>query len=303
MKVAVIMSTYNGEKYLRQQIDSILNQVGVEKELFIRDDGSKDKTVEIIKEYEKRYSNVHVDLGKNIGFRQSFIQELLKTEGFDYYAFSDQDDFWEPEKLFQGCISIKKSKEKIPMVYYSNLNVSDENLNVYRTTKLHTRKKSLASLVMRRSIAGCTMIFNKQMWEKIASVNITDDMLKRGHDSFILSLCYSIKGSVICDSSAYIKYRQHTSNTSGSSNGVYQRIKKESKNLLNKKGTEPAIAKSILENWGNSIGEEEKRQLKLIKNSGKSIRARLIIFCSNKFSTGNLLLTILGKIKALFGLL
>lgn len=79
MRVAVIMSTYNGEKYISEQIDSILSQTGVEVELFIRDDGSKDNTVKIIEEYEQKHSNVHVDIGINLGFRQSFIQELLSV--------------------------------------------------------------------------------------------------------------------------------------------------------------------------------------------------------------------------------
>lgn len=303
MKVAVIMSTYNGEKYIREQIDSILNQTDVEVELFIRDDGSKDTTVKIIEEYEQMYSNVHVDIGINLGFRQSFIQELLSARGYEYYSFSDQDDYWEKEKLYQACLKLQKVKNGRPAVYYSNLNVADANLNVYRTTKLQNRKKSLESLVMRRSIAGCTMVFNEHLWNKIAEVDVTDDMLKRGHDSFILSLCYALGGTVICDPNTYIRYRQHTSNTSGSSHGAAQRIKKEWGMLVNKKGTEPAIARSLLKNWENEMRPEEIEKLRLIAQSESSIPARLKIVVSRKFVTGNLSLTVAGKMKALFGLL
>lgn len=129
-------------------------------------------------------------------------------------------------KIIPSVPKTKKVKEGKAAVYYSNLNVADANLNIYRTTKLQNRKKSLESLVMRRSIAGCTMVFNECLWDKIAKVDVTDDMLKRGHDSFILSLCYALGGAVICDPNAYIRYRQHTSNTSGSSHGAAQRIKK-----------------------------------------------------------------------------
>lgn len=203
----------------------------------------------------------------NLGFRQSFMQELLKVDGFDYYAFSDQDDFWEQEKLIQGCIKLEKIPGNMPAVYYSNLKVADENLNVYHTTKLQDRKQSLGSLVMRRSIAGCTIVFNKCMWKKIASVKVTDDMLKRGHDSFILSLCYSVGGTVVCDANAYIRYRQHTSNTSGSSHGLVHRLNKEWDILFKKKGTEPAIARSLLENWKEDIKPKEKNELQLVNNS------------------------------------
>lgn len=303
MKVAVIMSTYNGEKYIREQIDSILNQTDVEVELFIRDDGSKDTTVKIIEEYEQMYSNVHVDIGINLGFRQSFIQELLSARGYEYYSFSDQDDYWEKEKLYQACLKLQKVKNGRPAVYYSNLNVADANLNVYRTTKLQNRKKSLESLVMRRSIAGCTMVFNEHLWNKIAEVDVTDDMLKRGHDSFILSLCYALGGTVICDPNAYIRYRQHTSNTSGSSHGAIQRIKKEWGMLVKKRGTEPAIARSLLENWEKEMRPEEIKALQLIAQSESSIPTRLKIVASGKFTSGNLCLTVAGKMKALFGLL
>lgn len=303
MKVAVIMSTYNGEKYIREQIDSILSQTGVEVELFIRDDGSKDNTVKIIEEYEQKYSNVHVNTGANLGFRQSFIQELLRVNDYEYYAFSDQDDYWEREKLYQACLKLQDVSTGTPAVYYSNLNVADENLNIYRTTKLQNRKKSLESLVMRRSIAGCTMVFNGNLWCKIAKVDITDDMLKRGHDSFVLSLCYALSGTVICDSNAYIRYRQHTSNTSGSSHGFTQRLKKELNMLIKKKGTEPAIARSLLDNWHEEMNSEEIKKLQLIVQSESSVPARLKIVMSMKFVTGNLSLTIAGKAKAMFGLL
>lgn len=303
MKVAVIMSTYDGEKYIKEQIDSILNQTGVEVELFIRDDGSKDNTVKIIKEYEKNHSNVHAEIGTNLGFRQSFIQKLLSVNGYEYYAFSDQDDYWEKEKLYNACLKLQEVADKTPAVYYSNLNVADANLNIYRTTSLQKRKKSLESLVMRRSIAGCTMIFNGCLWEKIAKVEITDDMLKRGHDSFILSLCYALGGTVVFDPNAYIRYRQHNSNTSGSSHGVICRIKKEWNTLMRKKGTEPAIARSLLDNWGQEMMPETIKVLQLIVLSEASIMARLRIVMSRKFATGNIVLTVVGKLKALFGLL
>lgn len=303
MKVAVIMSTYNGEKYISEQIDSILNQTGVEVELFIRDDGSKDNTLKIIKEYMQKHNNIHIDTGINLGFRQSFIQELLSVRGYEYYSFSDQDDYWDKEKLYQACLKLQKVKTGNPAVYYSNLNVADANLNVYRTTKLQNRKKSLESLVMRRSIAGCTMVFNECLWNKIAEVDVSDDMLKRGHDSFILSLCYALGGTVICDPNAYIRYRQHTSNTSGSSHGAVQRIKKEWDMLVKRRGTEPAIARSLLENWKKEMRPEEIKELQLIVQSESNIPARLKIVMSRKFVTGNLSLTVTGKIKALLGLL
>lgn len=305
MKVAVIMSTYNGQKYLNEQIDSILNQEGVKIELFIRDDGSSDGTMNILKKYEDVYPNVHVNIGQNIGFRNSFIMELRKAIGFDYYAFSDQDDYWERKKLDAACKMIAEYSQTkdTPIVYYSNLSVADENLKIYRKTKLEYRKHCLESLVMRRSIAGCTMAFNAEMWKLICKVETSDAMLMRGHDSFILSLCYAVGGTVICDSNAYIRYRQHGDNTSGGSQGVVQRLKKEWTALVSKKGFEPAIAKSILDNWGELISDNVRRSLELISRNNENAGCRLIILISRKFTTGDLKLTMLGKFRAIAGLL
>lgn len=304
MKVAVIMSTYNGKKYLNEQIDSILNQEGVKSELFIRDDGSSDGTTDILKKYEDAYPNVHVDMGQNIGFRNSFMMELRKAIGFDYYAFSDQDDYWERKKLIAACKMIAEysQAQNTPIVYYSNLSVADENLNIYKKTKLEYRKHCLESLVMRRSIAGCTMVFNAEMWKLICKVETSDAMLMRGHDSFIISLCYAVGGTVICDSNAYIRYRQHGDNTSGGSQGAVQRLKKEWTALVSKKGGEPAIAKSILDNWGELISDN-KRSLELISRNNENAGYRFIILISRKFTTGDLKLTMLGKFRAIAGLL
>lgn len=304
MCIAVILSTYNGEKYVREQIDSILAQTDVDLELFIRDDGSRDSTASILREYEDEFENVHVRKGDNLGFRQSFIQELLSHKDFDYYAFSDQDDFWEKEKLRAACGSIQDTgNPQKPTVYYSNLNIADENLNIYKCTELERRKHSLASVIMRRSIAGCTMVLNRAMWEKIAENQITDQMLRRGHDSFIISLCYSIGGHVLCDGNAYIRYRQHQDNTSGGMNGSVQRIKKEWNALTQKKGQESEMARAILNSWSGDIDTKARRTLNLVANYENDPSAKFKMLFSKEFSTGDYRLTILGKFKILCGLL
>ena len=92
------MSTYNGEKYVREQLDSILNQTYKNIEIVVRDDGSKDNTVKIIKEYQEKYKNIKLVTGKNLGFIKSFF-ELLKITESDYYSYADQDDIWMENKI------------------------------------------------------------------------------------------------------------------------------------------------------------------------------------------------------------
>lgn len=304
MKIAVVISTYNGEKYLEEQLDSIINQENVDVDIYVRDDGSEDNTINILKLYSQKYNNIFVEYGENVGFRRSFINGLKQiSKKYDLYAFCDQDDFWEKDKLYKAESLIKEYQyiEK-PILYYSNLKICDEQLNVKEITKLHKRKQSIESIVLRRSIAGCTMVFNYEFVKVLLNEEITDDMLVRGHDSFLITLCFAINGNVICDSNAYIKYRKHNNNTSISTSTLYGRICKEYEMLIKKKGKESKIATEILDKWDDKIDEKNKKILETIKDVDK-LKNRLRIFFSFKYRTGNFLLTLVGKIKALFGLL
>lgn len=97
-RITVILSAYNGEKYIQSQIDSILNQTYDNFILYIRDDGSTDGTRKILKQYSEKDSRVKVQYGENIGYVKSFFKMLSEVNS-EYIAFSDQDDIWLPEKL------------------------------------------------------------------------------------------------------------------------------------------------------------------------------------------------------------
>ena len=118
--VLVLMSTYNGEKYLREQLDSILKSTGVEVNVLVRDDGSTDSTVDILKEYTSSGKlSYYVD--KNVGPAQSF-RNLVEACDKNYfaYAYADQDDIWGEEKLFVAVSEISDAeKEKVgPILWY-----------------------------------------------------------------------------------------------------------------------------------------------------------------------------------------
>ena len=99
-KVQILMSTYNGEKYVNEQIDSLLQQDHTNLEILIRDDGSKDSTVSILEEYHKENPNIKLIIDKNKGVISSFFELAMKaSEEADYFAFCDQDDYWKPQKI------------------------------------------------------------------------------------------------------------------------------------------------------------------------------------------------------------
>ncbi|MCB1659487.1 MAG: glycosyltransferase, partial [Pseudomonadales bacterium] len=121
-KLAVLLSTYNGEKYLSIQLESLLAQKDISLTLFVRDDGSSDTTPNLLARFAAQHNNIHLRLEKNIGVIASFF-DLMTTvdDNFDYYAFADQDDYWLPEKLISAVNKLEQQSTDKPLLYCSAL--------------------------------------------------------------------------------------------------------------------------------------------------------------------------------------
>lgn len=127
-QVNIIMSTYNGEKYLREQLNTALQQTYDNIQIFVRDDGSTDGTMRILWEYEQK-AGIHVLEGKNLGFAGSFMEMLhIASEG-DYWAFCDQDDLWFSNKVALAVELLDGQEQDIPLLYYSLSEMIDEHGN------------------------------------------------------------------------------------------------------------------------------------------------------------------------------
>ena len=158
-KVAVLMSTYNGEKYLDEQIESLITQVGVDVKILIRDDGSSDNTIHLLKKWEKKgvlewYS------GENIKPALSFMELVKRVPKADYYAFCDQDDVWDNDKLKIASEMIGKYGETKPTLYFSNTRLVNSDLTPIKTTTTHNPKITLGSALIINPATGCTVVFN-----------------------------------------------------------------------------------------------------------------------------------------------
>ena len=216
--VAVLLSTYNGEKYLREQINSILEQEGVNLDLYIRDDGSSDNTVNIIKEYTLSHKNVTGYKGSNLGVGNSFMGLLYRVpKQYDYYAFSDQDDYWLPNKLQKAVERICKNDE--PVLYASNQTVVDQDMK--ETGKRYISDPSIdyRQIVSSNMISGCTMVWNAQLCELLSEDNRKPgkELLEcRIHDVWV-ALAAAVIGTIVYDPKSYILYRQHKDNVVGAS--------------------------------------------------------------------------------------
>ena len=275
-KVQVLLSTYNGEKYIKEQIESILNQENVEIDLLIRDDGSSDNTIEIINEIIKRNNNVSLYQGRNLGPAKSFMDLVNRSGDFDYYAFADQDDVWNSKKIISAINKLKHEENK-PALYISALEIVDENLNFLETKKIKGNF-TFEGEIIKNFATGCTQVFNKKLCDILKEYTPNYIIM---HDSWITRVCYAIGGSVIVDKNSYIKYRQHEGNVLGYKDNGIQKLKRQisiaykdnismrlsiAKELKN--GYEKLLTKEAKEVVDNLISYQENKQAKkwLLKN-------------------------------------
>lgn len=221
--VAVLLSTYNGEKYIREQIDSVLRQKDLKVFLLVRDDGSSDNTIQILMDYQKVYSaTMKVVFGENIGVVKSFYSLIVEAKkkffNFDYFAFCDQDDIWLPEKLLTAVESLEKNTISKAKLYCSRTLYVDSDLNDLKQQKIEIVNSLYANLVTNR-LAGCTQVFNSYLLDKISI--FCEDVLSQNaechilHDCLLSIVAYSLDAFVFFDDYPHILYRQHGSNVVG----------------------------------------------------------------------------------------
>ncbi len=215
-RVAVLMSTYNGVKYLKEQMDSILTQEGVDVTLFIRDDGSSDGTIDILKEYVETYKNIILNVGDNLGVGNSFMQLVYDCpDDYDYYAFADQDDIWLGEKLKKAVSKI--GEETQPVLYCSNQILVDKDLKTIGMRYSGALSTSYMQILFGNKFAGCTMVWNRPLQKILSDEKRRPSMMllrNRIHDVWV-AMVASVVGLIIYDEDSCILYRQHENNVVG----------------------------------------------------------------------------------------
>lgn len=301
MRVNVLLSTYNGSKYIKEQINSVLNQEGIDVLLFVRDDGSTDDTCNILKEYSS-YQNVNLYFEKNIGCINSFfrLMDIAKEcpQKGEYYAFCDQDDIWLPNKLFEGITAIKELNNNKPCMYCSNLYVVDKDLNYIKMMYNDFIQPNISTCLVENIATGCTIIIN----------NCAVDFLsfKRPHyiimhDWWIYCICI-LFGEVYFDKNAYIKYRQHGNNTIGiQKEGILVKLKQlfTNKNIHFRE----KAAQEILNLYTNNLDFYTLNKVDLVAHYRKSFIKRMRLIMSKDIIAANKYANLRLKIRILFGLI
>lgn len=280
MKVQVLMSTYNGEKYVEEQIRSIEEnrKDDIEIYLIIRDDGSSDRTIEIIENLIVE-SKVCIRLirGENLGPPRSFLELIRIASSSDLYFLCDQDDVWDARKI-QVIANTGKNRKEIPQLYISGYYLANEKLDIMRECNYENKVINTLLQILFANIApGCTMAFNDMLLQELKKDMPKDVPM---HDIYILITAYCT-GEINYVKEPLMYYRQHGNNTEGvqSKKINWKRVLQKQKKLLTYEGGYTVeLARYVQSEYSQilSVAEMKKLQLVLEYKNSLQIKFRLM---------------------------
>ncbi len=219
--INVLMCTYNGEKYLSQQLDSIMNQTYKEFCLYIRDDGSTDSTLQIIRQYSRRFPNKIkiIDSISHLGYPDCFWDILAKCDNADYYAFSDQDDIWDEHKLEYSVLMMDRNDNTRPLLYIHDSYISNSKGDKIGIHKLTDAGHITDTRIMFYTIAqGFSMVINDAMRTSVLKEEVFSKNLS--HDQWMIWNAF-FKGNIVYDEHVLANYRRHENTVTKTAGGTF----------------------------------------------------------------------------------
>lgn len=229
----ILLSTYNGEKYLREQLDSLFAQTNNDFKVLIRDDCSNDKTFKIIEEYKNIYSDkiqIIDNKGINLGSSRSFF-ELLRHSSSEFVFFCDQDDIWITDKLnlLMRFYNENRFCFDKPVLIHTAATVVDKHLNILKEQTVFFNKNkcgmehSLIWQIFQNDVTGCTVMINSAMRDIVNNIDFLQCEIIQ-HDWFLALIAYLSNAKFYLPVET-VKYRQHEGNVVGvKCKGVFSRI-------------------------------------------------------------------------------
>lgn len=263
-RVLILMSTYNGTKFLPEQLASLYRQKGVELNILVRDDGSKDSTVDLLKSYQEQKGCMTILAESNIGAVKSFHRLMAyasaNMQGYDYYAFSDQDDVWLDDKIVTAVDTLDGKLSKFKL-YFGAATIVDSSLNPLPRKSGKVINNLKGNIVAGHSL-GCTQVMTYELMKEAAKLCTIKDYDNRPylplHDCWLALTAYALGAKVIYDKIPKILYRQHGGNLVGSGKGYLSVLK----NRISRYSTGIPIKSTrcnlVLETLGNQLDPAAK---------------------------------------------
>lgn len=297
--IQILMSTYNGEKYLKEQLDSFINLENFEYiKVLIRDDGSTDSTLEILHEYRDLHGFEIIE-GTNVGVNKSIAILFERSDkDCEFFAISDQDDVWLKDKFTKATKFLNKEYTDKPLLFASCSEVVDENLNHIGGTLVPKKRVSFYNAMVQNVTPGHTQVFNRKLMEKLIGIET-----KNIHviDWWIYLLATAF-GEVFFINDFTVKHRQHGKNAVGYQLNFFKktvnRIKSLNKNDAN------SISKQLYafqKKYGDLLKEDYKKELNNYFDSQKTIFKRMRYVFQTRTYRQSYLETVIFKCLYLFG--
>jgi glycosyltransferase involved in cell wall biosynthesis len=274
ISVQILVSTYNGEKYIEPLLKSLLAQDFPNVTILIRDDGSTDNTANIIERIAKDYKTIELIKGTNLGFPQSFFYLLeCCSSDVDYLALCDHDDVWLPGKISRAIYHLSKYPSDIPTLYCSSLTMVDEDLKLIKPINVFNKELSFYNALVEASAWNCTSVIN-QTTRKMAINPMPTTVLF--HDWWMY-LIVSAFGQVIHDKESSILYRRHTNTFTKIPNNFFQWLQYRVNRYLEYGKLKPILrqAEEFYHFHGDLLKDKKKMELDNFLNSRKNLFTRL----------------------------
>ncbi|AXT48975.1 MULTISPECIES: glycosyltransferase family 2 protein [Chromobacterium] len=221
LKVAILLGTFNGQPHLSDQLDSFVTQTLNNWSVWASDDGSTDQTMDILEKYQSTWgkSRLTIRRGPQQGFAANFLSLVCDPNiDADYYAFSDQDDIWEADKLSAALTRLEQIPKETPALYCGRTLLVDENNNKIGFSKTLCKPPCFSNALLQNIAGGNTMVFNKAARDIMLATGKNLKIVS--HDWWAYLLVSGCGGVVLYDPTPYIRYRQHARNFVGTNKGV-----------------------------------------------------------------------------------
>lgn len=240
--VAILLATYNGSEYIREFLDSLIAQTYTDFKLIVRDDGSTDDTLKIIRNYSSRIKIDFIETNVRLGPAKSFFELLTHAhDDYDFYFFADQDDYWHKSKIERAVAKLSAEKENVAL-YCSRLDYVDEDL-AHIKYSIIPRVVALENALVENIATGCTSAITRSARRLIVDHPPGQIIM---HDWWFYIVIAAF-GKVIYDEFPSIKYRQHSSNMIGAATNLFQDFKRRLNRFIRSDGGIFGLATQAME--------------------------------------------------------
>lgn len=277
--IQILLSTYNGEKYLREQLDSYVSLENFDQiKVLIRDDGSTDNTIEILGEYSRKYG-FEVLKGKNVGVNKSIFELFANCDlSCDYFALSDQDDVWLKNKFTIALNRLSRVDNKKPALFASCSEIVDENLKPIGSSIVPLKGVSFYNAMIQNVAPGHTQVLNKALL-----LDLMEKGIENVHvvDGWIYLVAAGI-GEVVFDNKFTVLHRQHSENSVGYELDFFKSTINRLKRVLKNQPSNITLQiKSFEKLYNEKLPYKFKNELTLFLESQNSFlnRIRYVLNC------------------------